>query len=81
MLVLTRFIGQKLIINSNIEIIILNAWGPKIRIGIEAPREINIVREELLTRDKNAETLLLPEMPQTCLDLSTPAPRDSRKTL
>lgn len=53
MLVLSRKLGQKIIINENIVITIVDIARGKIRIGIDAPREIPVMREELL---KNAES-------------------------
>lgn len=48
MLVLTRKIGQKFRISNNIVITVLNVKGEQVSIGIEAPRDLPIVREELL---------------------------------
>lgn len=48
MLVLTRRKGEKIIIDHNIVVTILSVDGNQIRIGVEAPKEINVVREELL---------------------------------
>jgi len=47
MLVLTRKAGQSLIIGDNITVRILEIKGDSIKIGIEAPREILIHREEV----------------------------------
>lgn len=54
MLVLTRKIGQKLIISDNIEIIILETKGESVKIGIKAPKEITIYREEIYEEIKKA---------------------------
>lgn len=53
MLVLTRKPSQKIIINDNIEITILEVKGDSIRIGIEAPRDITIYRHEIYEEIKN----------------------------
>ncbi len=50
MLILTRRIGEKLVINENVIITILAAKGSQIRIGIEAPREVQVHREEIFQR-------------------------------
>jgi carbon storage regulator len=52
MLVLTRFVDQKLIIGEDIKIIILSIDGNQVKIGIEAPKEISVHREEVYERIK-----------------------------
>lgn len=48
MLVLSRKIEEKLLVNGNIEIRVLGISKGRVRLGIEAPREISIERKELL---------------------------------
>ena len=47
MLVLTRKVGQKLIIDEKIKIQVLEVKGRQVRLGIDAPRESRIHREEV----------------------------------
>ncbi len=47
MLVLSRFKGERLIINDDITITILAVNGKQVRIGIDAPDEIDVHREEI----------------------------------
>ena len=47
MLVLTRKLQEQILIGDNIKITILRVKGQNVRIGIEAPREIRVVRGEL----------------------------------
>jgi carbon storage regulator len=54
MLVLTRKKGQKLIINDNIEIIIIETRGDAVKIGINAPKNISIYREEIYEEIKRS---------------------------
>lgn len=54
MLVLTRKIGQKLIIGDNIEIIVLDTKGDSVKIGIKAPKNITVYREEIFEEIKKA---------------------------
>lgn len=47
MLVLTRKKGESIIISENIEIIILGVEGDTVKIGVNAPKDIEIHRKEL----------------------------------
>ncbi len=47
MLVLTRRIDEKIVINDNIVITILSIEGEKVKVGIAAPREVTVLRHEL----------------------------------
>lgn len=51
MLVLTRKSEQKIRIGNDIVITVLKVQGDQVSIGIDAPRELQIVREELLLDD------------------------------
>ena len=48
MLVLSRKLGEKIIIGDNICITVVDIDRGKIRLGIEAPRDVPIYRQELL---------------------------------
>ena len=48
MLVLTRKPGEKIHIGANITIIVVNVKGNKIRLGIDAPKEVAVLRAELM---------------------------------
>jgi carbon storage regulator len=49
-LVLTRRVGEKLIIGENVTVTIMGVKGNQIRIGIDAPRDITVNREEIYQR-------------------------------
>jgi carbon storage regulator len=49
MLVLSRKKGQSVIIHENIEITVLEVEGDTIKLGIAAPKDVQIVRKELLS--------------------------------
>ena len=50
MLILTRRIGEKLIIEGNVSVSVLSVKGNQIRIGIDAPPEVEVHREEVYQR-------------------------------
>ncbi len=50
MLVLTRKVGQRIRIGDEITITLVRIQGDKVRVGIEAPRDIAIHREEVRLR-------------------------------
>ncbi len=55
MLVLTRKSNQSIMIGDDIEVSVLSIMGEKVRIGIQAPRDIPVFRKEvyLEIRDEN----------------------------
>ena len=60
MLALTRKKNEAIIIDGNIEVKVLEITGDKVKLGISAPREIDIYREEVylqvLESNKKAST-------------------------
>ena len=50
MLILTRRVGEKLIIGENVTVTVLGVRGNQIRIGIDAPRDVTVNREEIYQR-------------------------------
>ncbi|MCR2806733.1 carbon storage regulator CsrA [Paenibacillus soyae] len=47
MLVLSRRTGESIVIDHNIEIVVVGVEGDQVRLGIRAPREIDIYRKEI----------------------------------
>jgi carbon storage regulator len=50
MLVLTRKPGQSIMIGDGVEVQVLSVVGEKVRLGITAPREVSIFRDEVYDR-------------------------------
>jgi carbon storage regulator len=64
MLVLSRKLGEKIVIGDNICITIVDIDRGKIRLGIEAPRSVPVYRQELLAgsdldEPSTSETMIL----------------------
>lgn len=57
MLILTRKLNQKLIINDDIEVIILETYKNAVKIGIKAPHHVQVFREEIYREIKKANEL------------------------
>lgn len=51
MLILTRRIGESLIIDEDILVRVIEVKGSQVRLGIEAPDDVQILREELVDRE------------------------------
>ena len=50
MLILTRRSGEAVIVGDNVRIAVLDIRGNQVRLGVEAPREVTVHREEVYRR-------------------------------
>ena len=50
MLILTRRVGETIIIAENIRVTILGVKGNQVRVGIDAPKDVAVHREEIYQR-------------------------------
>jgi carbon storage regulator len=55
MLVLSRKVGEQLVIGDNIRVVIHRVAGNRVTIGIEAPNDVRIIRGELQVHDQEFE--------------------------
>ena len=59
MLVLSRRTDEAIVINNDITIVVVEIRGDKVRLGVEAPREVPVHRREVydaIQRSRNAES-------------------------
>ena len=57
MLVLTRRVGERILLGEEIQVTVVSVRGEQVRLGIEAPAEVSICRSELVERGNHAELL------------------------
>lgn len=55
MLVLSRKVGERILIGEEIRVTIVRIGSGGVRVGIEAPADLNVVREELKSRSQPKE--------------------------
>ena len=55
MLILTRRVGETLMIGNDISVTVLGVKGNQVRIGVNAPRDVAVHREEIYSRIQEGE--------------------------
>ena len=55
MLILTRRVGESVVIGNEVTVTVLGVKGNQVRIGVNAPRDVTVHREEIFERIKREE--------------------------
>jgi carbon storage regulator len=55
MLILTRRVGESLMIGDDVTITVLGVKGNQVRVGVDAPRDVAVHREEIFNRIQEGE--------------------------
>ena len=55
MLVLSRKVGEEVVIGDTIEVVVLKVAGGRVKLGVSCPRDVNIRRKELCRRQAHAQ--------------------------
>ena len=55
MLILTRRVGETIMVGDNVTVTVLGVKGNQVRIGVNAPKEVAVHREEIYERIKREE--------------------------
>ena len=56
MLILTRKVGESLIIDDRVTVTVMGVKGSQVRLGVDAPKEIKVYREEIFPHGAGSRT-------------------------
>ncbi len=76
MLILTRRVGESLMIGDNVNVTVLGIKGNQVRLGVNAPKEVAVHREEIYQRIQREQSgMKSPDAPpETGPDEGVPPP-------
>jgi carbon storage regulator len=77
-LILTRRVGENLVIGNDIVVTILGVKGNQVRVGINAPMDVEVHRDEVYQRiQRNERDSQLPPPARTASSVDAPAVSDA----
>ncbi len=71
MLILTRRVGETLMIGDEVTVTVLGVKGNQVRIGINAPKNVSVHREEIYERIKNEQSGETPKAVEAVEEVSS----------
>jgi carbon storage regulator len=77
MLILTRRVGESLMVGDEVTITVLGVKGNQVRIGVNAPKDVGVHREEIYQRIQREKVMKLEAALKTGQTLSLDATLDS----
>lgn len=63
MLVLSRKVGEEIVVDGDIVLTVVEVSGNRVKIGIRAPRDKAVVRGELVGKGRDLEAVIPPVLP------------------
>ena len=82
MLILRRRAGETLLIGDNVKLTVMDVYEGGVRLAIDAPKSIQILRSELLQAvDANRDAVKEPKRPDELLGLLGSVPEDKKQPL
>ena len=62
MLILTRRIGESIIIGDDVHVTVLGVKGNQVRVGVDAPKTVSVHREEIYQRIQGEKSANAPDI-------------------
>ena len=82
MLILRRRAGETLLIGDNVKVTVMDVYEGGVRLAIDAPKSVQILRSELLQAvDANRDAAKEPKRPDELLGLLGSVPEDKKQPL
>ena len=74
MLILTRRVGETIVIGDDVVVTVLGIKGNQVRIGINAPKDVSVHREEIYQRIQQEKNTASSTTPEALVITAAPAP-------